>query len=96
MIFLKRFTWVHVFTFTRSQDNNPISYKLEGIVIGNRQELKGKTIDCKRYKTKEGLLEGCRWQSKPLKNLHAWGRRDNNGRNIYKPPRQYIRVLKVL
>jgi hypothetical protein len=83
-------------TFTHSQDNNLASCRLEGIVVGNRQEFRGKTIGCKRYKTKEGLLEGCRWQAKPLENLQVWGRRDNSGRKIYKPLRQYIGVLKVL
>jgi hypothetical protein len=62
----------------------------------NRKELKGKTIGYKRYRTKEGLFEGYMWQAKPLKNLQTWGRRDNSGRKIYKPSRQYIRVLKVL
>jgi hypothetical protein len=83
-------------TFTHSQDNNPTSCKLEGIVAGNRQELRGKTIGCKRYITKEGLFKDCRWQAKPLENLHAWGRKDSSGRNIYKFPRQNIGVLKVL
>jgi hypothetical protein len=31
---------------------------LEGIVVGRRQELKGKTIGCKRYRVEEGLLKG--------------------------------------
>jgi len=44
----------------------------------------------------EGPLEGYKWQVEPLKNLHAWGRRDNNGRKVYKPPRQYPGVWKAL
>jgi hypothetical protein len=36
------------------------------------------------------------WHAKPLKNLQAWGRKDSSGRKLYKPLKQYIRVLKVL
>jgi hypothetical protein len=37
--------------------------KPKGIVVGNKQELKGKTYGYIRYIAKEGLLEGFRWQT---------------------------------
>jgi hypothetical protein len=43
--------------------------QLKGIVVSNRQELIMKTIGCERYIIEHGLLEGCRWQAKPPKNL---------------------------
>lgn len=45
---------------------------------------------------KEGPLDGYKWQVEPLDNLHAWGRRDNNGKKGCKPPRQYLGVWKAL
>jgi hypothetical protein len=38
-----------------------IHYRLEGIAVGRRQELKGKTIGYRRLKVEEGFIKGCRW-----------------------------------
>jgi hypothetical protein len=36
-------------------------YRLESIIVGSKEELKRKTISCKRYIIKEGLFKGYMW-----------------------------------
>jgi hypothetical protein len=43
--------------------------RLEGTIVGSKEELKKKTIGCKRYKVREGLFKGYMWQTKPPENL---------------------------
>jgi hypothetical protein len=39
-------------------DQQVTPYRLEGIAIGKRRELRRKTFGCKRYKVEEGLFKG--------------------------------------
>jgi hypothetical protein len=38
-----------------------IPYMLDGIAIGKRQKLRGKTIGHRRYKVEKRFIKGCRW-----------------------------------
>ncbi len=41
--------------------------KLKGIIIGSKEELRRKTIGCKRYRIGERFFEGYMWQAKQKK-----------------------------
>jgi len=42
--------------------NNQITLcKLEGTIVGSKEELRRRTIDCKMYRVGKGLFEGYMW-----------------------------------
>jgi len=42
--------------------------------------LKRKKTNYRWYIIEDGILKGCKWQTKPPKNLQTWERKDNSGR----------------
>jgi hypothetical protein len=53
----------------RGTNDQITPYRLEGTIVGSKEELKKKTIGYKRYRVREGLFEGYMWQTKPPENL---------------------------
>jgi hypothetical protein len=72
-------------------DQYVIPCKLEGIVVGNKQEFRRKTTSCRRYKVEEGLFKGRKGkQSHQRTSKHG----EDGDRKVCKPRRQYPEVLQ--